>query len=48
MRRVLAGPGSSTSNYKPTTDPGVAAPASHTSGYRRTGDASGPTSAHTG
>jgi hypothetical protein len=47
MRRTFAGPGSSTSNYKSTTDPGKALPSGNTQGgYRRTADAAGPTSSH--
>jgi len=48
MRAVIAGPGSSTSNWKPTYDSGKHAPASKTStdGFRVSGDISGPTSSH--
>lgn len=43
MRRTLAGPGSSTGNYKSTTDPGKALASGGTAdGYRRVGQASGP------
>lgn len=45
MRRTLAGPGSSTSDYKATTDPGKALPSGTTGGYRRVGQATGPGSA---
>jgi len=49
MRPTFAGPGSSTGNYKPTSDPGkqVGTGPSTTSGYRRVGQATGPGSSHT-
>jgi hypothetical protein len=40
MRRTLAGPGSSTGQYKSTTDPGKALPSgTNEGGYRRAGQA---------
>lgn len=42
MRRTLAGPGSSTGNYKPQLDPGKAAPAGTGGEFRRAGVAAGP------
>merc|ERR1712000_166391 len=44
MRRQLAGPGSSTSNWKATTDPGKAAAAGTGGRYGRVGTAAGPSS----
>jgi hypothetical protein len=48
MRSVMAGPTSSTSNWKPTYDAGKHAPASRasTEGFRVSGDVAGPTSSH--
>jgi hypothetical protein len=48
MRRTQAGPGSSTGNYKSTTDPGKSLGTSTNSGgYRRVGTAAGPASSTT-
>ena len=48
MRRTLAGPGSSTGEYKPKLDPGTALPAAKDGAFRRVGQAAGPASSHTG
>jgi hypothetical protein len=48
MRTSLAGPSSSTGNYKSTTDPGKSLPGATSGGYRRVGQASGPSSSTSG
>jgi len=46
MRRVEAGPQSSTGQYKSTTDPGKSLPAGSTGQFRAVNTAAGPASSH--